>query len=186
MGFIKTLFNPSYGYARGIIAVILGLAIVCWPTAIIKVVFYVLGALLFILAAVNFIKYFGCRDKNERETSSLINGICALVVGLLFLIATRWLVQMVGLILGALLVILAIMQIVNLIKAGKTIKVDVWHYLFPIATIVLGVICLLRPNAMIKTLAILFGLGIFIYGVSEILSINRLRKAMKVSLEKTD
>lgn len=186
MGIIKTLFNPSYGYARGIVAVILGLALVCWPSTIINVVLYVLGALLLILAAVNFVKYFGCKDKNERETSSLINGICALVVGIIFLVATRWLVQMVGFILGALLVVLAIMQIVNLIKAGKTIKVDAWLYLFPVATIVLGVICLLGPNTIIKTLAILFGLGIFVYGVSEIISINRLRKAMKVRLEKSD
>lgn len=186
MGIVKTLFNPSYGYARGVVAIILGLALVIWPSTIINVVLYLLGGLLLILAAVNLIKYFGCKDKEERETTSLINGICALVVGLVFLLATRWLVQMVGFILGALLIVLAVMQIVNLIKAGKTIKVDIWLYLFPIATIVLGIICLLGPNTIVKTLAILFGLGIFVYGVSEIVSINRLRKAMKVRVEKTE
>lgn len=186
MGIVKTLFNPSYGYARGVAAIILGLALVIWPSTIINVVLYLLGGLLLILAAVNLIKYFGCKDKEERETTSLINGICALVVGLVFLLATRWLVQMVGFILGALLIVLAVMQIVNLIKAGKTIKVDIWLYLFPIATIVLGIICLLGPNTIVKTLAILFGLGIFVYGVSEIFSINRLRKAMKVRVEKAE
>ena len=186
MGIVKTLFNPSYGYARGVVAIILGLALVIWPSTIINVVLYLLGGLLLILAAVNLIKYFGCKDKEERETTSLINGICALVVGLVFLLATRWLVQMVGFILGALLIVLAVMQIVNLIKAGKTIKVDIWLYLFPIATIVLGIICLLGPNTIVKTLAILFGLGIFVYGVSEIVSINRLRKAMKVRVEKAE
>lgn len=186
MGIVKTLFNPSYGYARGVVAIILGLALVIWPSTIINVVLYLLGGLLLILAAVNLIKYFGCKDKEERETTSLINGICALVVGLVFLLATRWLVQMVGFILGALLIVLAVMQIVNLIKAGKTIKVDIWLYLFPIATIVLGIICLLGPNTIVKTLAILFGLGIFVYGVSEIVSVNRLRKAMKVRVEKAE
>lgn len=186
MGIVKTLFNPSYGYARGVVAIILGLALVIWPSAIINVVLYLLGGLLLVLAAVNLIKYFGCKDKEERETTSLINGICALVVGLVFLLATRWLVQMVGFILGALLIVLAVMQIVNLIKAGKTIKVDIWLYLLPVATIVLGIICLLGPNTIVKTLAILFGLGIFVYGVSEIVSINRLRKAMKVRVEKAE
>ncbi len=186
MGIVKTLFNPSYGYARGAVAIILGLALVIWPSTIINVVLYVLGGLMLILAAVNLIKYFGCKDKADRETTSLINGICALVVGLVFLLATRWLVQMVGFILGALLVVLAVMQIVNLIKAGKTIKVDIWLYILPVATIVLGIICLLGPNTIVKTLAILFGLGIFVYGVSEIVSINRLRKAMKVRIENAE
>jgi len=189
MDFIKTIFNPSYGYVRGIVGIILGLILIIFPTASIKFLVWVIGGIILLSGIVSLLTYFIHRNKIVKGTETielysndrmlLITGIIASVIGLFLLLFSSVLINFVVTIFGILLIVMAIMQLLNLFKAAKSENNLRYVFLFPIATLVLGILCTVQPQGATRGAVIILGFGILMAGASEFVSVMKLKEALK-------
>lgn len=189
MSITKTLFSSNYGYFRAIVAMVLGLILVIWSGLSIKIVVLLAGAVLLVVGVATLIvrhqrKKNGVPDDEQYNSNvALVNGILDIVLGILFLVAVKFITKLFGVLLGALLVVLAVVQLFNLISASRKVIVAKWIYALPIATLILGVVCICRPNVTVNALAIIFGLGLLVFGASELVSTMKIQKAKSILQE---
>lgn len=189
MSITKTLFSSNYGYFRAIVAMVLGLILVIWSGLSIKIVVLLAGAVLLVVGVATLIvrhqrKKNGVPDDEQYNSNvALVNGILDIVLGILFLAAVKFITKLFGVLFGALLVVLAVVQLFNLISASRKVIVAKWIYALPIATLILGVVCICRPNVTVNALAIIFGLGLLVFGASELVSTMKIQKAKSILQE---
>lgn len=184
MRIFNGMFNPVYGYARAIAGIILGALLIIWPDVAPKTIVQIMGCFLVAIGAISFIvsikKDKAAKQERQSNVDILsINGIFDLFFGLILLIFPSVFVTFVMFLLGLLLCIFGIGQIVNLFSAKKVLLVAWEYYILPVITTICGIVVMCKPFDSVKVLFIIFGVALIIYGVSELISTIKLRKAIK-------
>lgn len=174
---ISSLFNPTYGIIRSIIALLLGLAIVIWPDVAVSAAVRAIGAVIILIGGVSLAINF--TGKEKLGSLYAISGLIAVLFGIILLVFPDFFVNLLSYLFGTMMVFFSIGEIVNLISIGRHVKVKFAFYIVPILIFICGIVLLTNPFEAVKTLFVVFGIALIIYAVFELVVALKFRKAYK-------
>ena len=166
---ISSLFNPTYGIIRSIVALLLGLAIVIWPDIAVAAAVRALGAVMVLVGGVSLVINFA--GKERLGSLYAITGIIAVLFGIVLLVFPDFFVKLLSYLFGVLMIFFSIGEI----AAAVTVVVMI----VPILIFILGIVLLTNPFEVVKTLFIVFGLALIVYAIFEMVVALKFRKAYK-------
>lgn len=171
---MKMIHNVLF---RGILGALLGIVFIAWPELSLTYLVMLVGALFAAPGIISLITYY-YRSKSdyEKDISIPIQGVASILLGLLLIIIPYFFIRFFMILLGIVLLIAASYQIFTLIRARKWGKVPWGFYILPVLLLTTGIVILLEPKAIASYSLIIFGVGLLIYGLGEILSWFKLRK----------
>lgn len=178
---ISSLFNPTYGIIRSIVALLLGLAIVIWPDIAVAAAVRALGAVMVLVGGISLAINFA--GKERLGSLYAITGIIAVLFGIVLLVFPDFFVKLLSYLFGVLMIFFSIGEIVNLISIGKNTKVKFAFYIIPILIFILGIVLLTNPFEVVKTLFVVFGIALIVYAIFELVVALKFRKAYKAIKE---
>ena len=178
---ISSLFNPTYGIIRSIVALLLGLAIVIWPDIAVAAAVRALGAVMVLVGGISLAINFA--GKERLGSLYAFTGIIAVLFGIVLLVFPDFFVKLLSYLFGVLMIFFSIGEIVNLISIGKNTKVKFTFYIIPILIFILGIVLLTNPFEVVKTLFVVFGIALIVYAIFEMVVALKFRKAYKAIKE---
>ena len=178
---ISSLFNPTYGIIRSIVALLLGLAIVIWPDIAVAAAVRALGAVMVLVGGISLAINFA--GKERLGSLYAFTGIIAVLFGIVLLVFPDFFVKLLSYLFGVLMIFFSIGEIVNLISIGKNTKVKFAFYIIPILIFILGIVLLTNPFEVVKTLFVVFGIALIVYAIFELVVALKFRKAYKAIKE---
>jgi uncharacterized membrane protein HdeD (DUF308 family) len=163
--------------AYGLITVLVGIAVLAWPSATLLVVAVLFGVQLIVSGIFRFVAALASGDVTggTRVLLALL-GVLSVVIGL-------WAVRHVLLTLLALVVFLGIFWVVNgaievfTALAQRGMPERGWTALMGILSVAAGLIVLAYPGLSLLSLAVILGIWLLIFGVMETVLAFRLRSA---------
>jgi len=177
----SSLFNPTYGIIRSIIALLLGLAIVIWPNVAVDAFVRVLGAVMILIGGVSLgINFLG---KERLGFLFAFSGIISVVFGIVLLVFPDFFVNLLSYLFGILMLFFSIGEIATLLSAGKYTKVKFAFYVIPILLFLCGIFMIVKPMEAVKTVFIIFGLAMILYAFIEFVMSIKFRKVFKEAEE---
>lgn len=177
----SSLFNPTYGIIRSIIALLLGLAIVIWPNVAVDAFVRVLGAVMILIGGVSLgINFLG---KERLGFLFAFSGIISVVFGIVLLVFPDFFVNLLSYLFGILMLFFSIGEIATLLSAGKYTKVKFAFYIIPILLFLCGIFMIVNPMEAVKTVFIIFGLAMILYAFIEFVMSIKFRKVFKEAEE---
>lgn len=175
----NVFFDRSYGYARAIVALVIGLILVIWPDEVKKYIMIILGALIAAVGIVSIILSYTGKWKSEKVPLLLLNSIVDIAFGLVLMIFPKFFTSLIMFVFGLILLIFGLGEIINLVRTAKTVRIPWPLYIGPAITLILGIIMFFFPNESGNALFILFGATLLVYSASEFASTYTIRKEMK-------
>ena len=177
----SSLFNPTYGIIRSLIALLLGLAIVIWPSVGVDAFVRVLGAAMILVGGVSLgINFLG---KERLGFMFAFSGIIAVVFGIILLVFPDFFVNLLSYLFGVLMLFFSIGEIATLLSASKYTKVKFAFYIIPILIFLGGIFMIVNPVEAIKTVFVIFGIALILYVVCEFVMSVRFKKVFKAAEE---
>lgn len=173
----SSLFNPTYGIIRSIIALLLGLAIVIWPGVAVDAFVRILGAVMILVGGVSLgINFLG---KERLGFLFAFTGIIAVLFGIVLLVFPDFFVNLLSYLFGILMLFFSIGEIATLLSAGKYTKVKFAFYIIPILIFLAGIFLIVKPMEVAKTVFVFFGIALIFYAVFEFVMAVRFSKVFK-------
>ena len=174
---LSSLFNPTYGIIRSIVALLFGLALVIWPGAAEVAFIRVLGAAMLLIGGVSLgINFLG---KERLGFMFAFSGIIAVAFGIILLAKPDFFINLLSYLFGILMLFFSIGEIATLLSAGKYTKVKFAFYIIPIIIFLGGIYMLVNPMEAIKAVFIFFGISLIIYAIFEFVAALRFRNVFK-------
>ena len=164
---VSSLFNPTYGIMRSIVAIMLGLAMLIWPGVAVNLFVRILGAALILIGGISLaINYLG---KENMGSLFAFLGFTAFIFGIILLALPEFFVNLLAYLFGAMMIIFSIGQIVTLIYSNKFARVNFTYYIAPVIVFAGGIVMFCKPFETVETMFMIFGGGLIIYAVTEFL-----------------
>ena len=177
MKILDSLFNPVYGYIRAVVAILLGAIFVIWPDISVNYIVQFIGASLVIIGLIPLISSM----RNKQAVFLSANGVFDVLLGIVLLAMPSFFVSLIMLVIGLFFITFGIGQLTNLFNAKKYSSVAWRYYVLPSLLTIFGIILIFKPFKGVTTLLMVIGIALVVYGVSEIISTYKVRKAMKNS-----
>ncbi|MDG3008825.1 hypothetical protein G4X40_01530 [Rhodococcus sp. D2-41] len=161
----------------GLVTLILGILLVAWPSATLYVLVVLLAIDLFVFGAIQLARAFlaGSAATGTRTLVG-IGGALSILLGFLVLRQPLQTVVVIALLIGAWLVVRGVFDIVEG-AAGRTAS-RAWSIVVGIVSIVAGAIVLLQPDLSLKTLVVIIGVWMIVYGILLALAPLVLKRAL--------
>ena len=175
----SSLFHPTYGIIRSIIALLLGLSLVIWPGVAVDAFVRILGAVMILVGGVALgINFLG---KERLGFLFASTGIIAVVFGIVLLAFPDFFVNLLSYLFGILMLFFSIGEIATLLSAGKYTKVKFGFYIIPILIFLAGIFLIVRPMDAAKAVFIFFGISMIFYAVFEFVLAVKFSKVFKMA-----
>lgn len=175
----SSLFHPTYGIIRSIIALLLGLSLVIWPGVAVDAFVRILGAVMILVGGVALgINFLG---KERLGFLFASTGIIAVVFGIVLLTFPDFFVNLLSYLFGILMLFFSIGEIATLLSAGKYTKVKFGFYIIPILIFLAGIFLIVRPMDAAKAVFIFFGISMIFYAVFEFVLAVKFSKVFKMA-----
>ena len=153
--------------ARGILAVIIGVIALAWPSATVLALVILFAVYAFMASGMEAARAFSSRNAGP-VTGHLLLGLVDLAAGIVALVWPGPTALVLVLIVGIWAVIGGFVELFAAFQSGETAGTRALFILGGLVSIAFGVVLFARPNVGAVTLALLFGLFSIIYGVSQI------------------
>ncbi|MGC6768703.1 HdeD family acid-resistance protein [Enterococcus sp. LJL128] len=167
----------KHALLRGIIYVLLGIAVVVNPSGVFNITVYVISGYLAFMGLLDLIEGIRVRQKEGIYDSSFVLGILLLVLAGIVLVFSKAIVSILPIFLGLLVVTVGSARLIQSFNLRKYTTVN-WGLLsfYGIVLIIGGGLLIFNPFRSVLFLFQLFG-GILIFmGISECLTFFQLRK----------
>ena len=164
--------------ARGILAVIIGIIALAWPSVTVLALVILFAVYAFIAAVLQAARAFSSRTAGP-VFGHLLLGLVDLAAGVIALAWPGPTALVLVLIVGVWAVIAGLVEIAAAFGAGEPAGTRAMFILAGLATAAFGVVLSARPDIGAVTLALLFGLFSMVYGVSEIVVGVQMRRTGK-------
>lgn len=175
----SSLFHPTYGIIRSIIALLLGLSLVIWPGVAVDAFVRILGAVMILVGGVALgINFLG---KERLGFLFASTGIIAVVFGIVLLAFPDFFVNLLSYLFCILMLFFSIGEIATLLSAGKYTKVKFGFYIIPILIFLAGIFLIVRPMDAAKAVFIFFGISMIFYAVFEFVLAVKFSKVFKMA-----
>ncbi len=165
--------NKVSSILRALCAIAIGLVMVFNADATVKVV-QIIAAFLFAAGVVSF-GYGYANRKSGAMTLMTVNAVVDIVIGLLLFLFPHWVAGAIVFVIGVVILLLGIIQFFALYAASSLIGGG-GSLIFSLIAIGGGVLLLFNPFSE-RVMSVLAGVFLIYYGVSELLSMRKVRKA---------
>ena len=107
-----------------------------------------------------------------------VNGFVDILIAFLVFLFPHFVAGLIVYLIGFVLIGFAIFQLVALTSANKVMKVGFTAFLMPVLVLLAGAFLLARPTFIGTAVGTVAGAALIVYGVSELLSSWKMRKAI--------
>ncbi|GAB6982157.1 HdeD family acid-resistance protein [Prevotella dentasini] len=185
---------------RAIVAIVVGVLLVKYREETMTWMTITVGLLFFLSGAVSCIAYYMERertarlnaqpDKNSNEVALKapmfpIVGLGSLILGIILAMMPGTFITWVVYILAAILILGSINQFMNLAAARRFAHVPVAYWLFPVVTLIVGIIVVSKPMETATLPLKIIGWCLMFYGVVELLNALKINQ-MKRTFDKNE
>lgn len=177
--------NRLNGPLRAIVAIIIGIIMVVSRTNALELAVRIIAALLVASGLVSFI--YGYIKRADGAMSLMgFNAVVDILLGILIFLFPGAVANILIYIVGFLLIGFGIFQILSLLSANRVLRLGLVSFVLPFVVTAAGAFLIARPAFLGEAIGICAGVALIIYGVSELLSSKRMRKAMDESENEVD
>ena len=132
----------------------------------------------FVLAAGIVSVCVGFRQKKEGTMPlSFFNGLVNVVIAALLFAFAPFVSKFVSYLLGFVLSGFGLFQLAVLLSMRKSVKVSFVAYLLPVLVTIAGLLIFFHPGFFGKSLGLIAGIALIVYGVSDLISAFKMRSA---------
>lgn len=170
--------NRGASVLRGVITLVLGVALLVWPGFTAGLIVKLIAAFLLAAGTITLIFALNAASKTQNPIPFMIglNVAVYLILGLLVFLFPNFFLNLIAFLFGAVLFIAGISQIINLYMGSKYGYISGGMYVIPIIISICGIALFFTPKASTEALTMIFGGAIALYGASELAAVWRLRK----------
>ena len=169
---------------RALCAIVIGALLIKFPDNTVKGITVAIGVLFFVSGLISCVTYFWSKrnvseykiydaDGNlvagEKPTFPIV-GIGSAILGLILALTPTAFVSALMYIIGAILILGAINQYMNLIGARRYGRVGLWFWILPTLILLTGIYVLVQPLAPLQTALFVLGWCTLFYGVVELIN----------------
>lgn len=177
--------NKFNGPMRALVAIAVGVIMIIFNEQAMNIVVKIIAALLFASGIVSLA--VGLKKKNE-STSKLMNfnAVVDMVIAVLLFMFNGFVANLIIYLIGIVLAGFGLFQIFALVSANRITKVGIWSFLMPVLVTGAGVFLLFTPEFAKSSISLIAGISLLIYGVSELLSSWKMKRAIDEYERNTD
>jgi uncharacterized membrane protein HdeD (DUF308 family) len=106
------------------------------------------------------------------------NGIVDIVIGLTLFLFPGFVAGLLIYLIAFVLICLGFFQLIGLGSASRVMKMGIWSYVLPFLVLAAGIFLMTNPAFIGEAIGVVAGAFLIIYGVSELLSSWKMRKAI--------
>ena len=170
--------NKTSGLLRAVIAIVLGLIMVSFPGTSLIIMVKIVAAFLIASGVVSLV--FGIVNRQNGGLGLMItNTVVDIILGILIFMFPAEVAGVVMFILGLLLMFFGIFQITALLSANRVLPVGLWAFILPVLCTAGGILVIFHPFGLGSFITLVAGITLLVYGISELVSTWKMRKAMK-------
>ena len=179
MNFYLSSLDLRKGIIRSVIAVLLGVVFLIAPDLLPKTLVIILGATILFIGIVSFLTIF-TKDGGKPVGINYFNLALSLAVGIILLIFPKSFIALLLILLGFILIICGIGQISSLVSVRKWgVRANPFEYIIAGLLILLGIVVCFNPFETQDVIFWRFGIGIIVYGITNLFSLIRIRKNLE-------
>ena len=169
--------NRFSGLIRALLAIAIGVVMVASKTNALELAVRIIAAFLVATGVVTFILGLKTRKGGENNLMS-VNAVVDVFLGVLLFFFPGFVVNIMIYIIGFALLAFGLFQVIALISAVRVYKVGVWSFVLPALVVIAGGFLVARPSFIGEAMGVVAGAALIVYGVSELLSTWKMRKAI--------
>jgi uncharacterized membrane protein HdeD (DUF308 family) len=169
--------NRFSGLLRALVALAVGIVMVVSKTDAMVLVVQIVSAFVFLSGLVSL--FIGYKHRKENHMPLLgVNGVVNLIIaGLAFAFAPI-VAGIVVYLIGFVLLGFGLFQLIALGSASRVMNLGVMAFVMPVLVLLAGAFLLARPAFLGTAVGTVAGVALIIYGLSELLSSFKMKKAM--------
>ncbi|MGM9736157.1 MAG: HdeD family acid-resistance protein [Candidatus Cryptobacteroides sp.] len=169
--------NKFNGPIRAIIAIVTGIVMIAAGDRAMNAVVKVIAAFVIASGVVSLV--VGIRRRNDSTLPLMIvNAIFDVILGTALFVFNSFFADLFVYLLGFVLLAFGIFQIVALFSANRVLGVGWFSFCMPLLVSLAGVFLLCNPVFVKAWISIIAGAALLVYGVSELISSWKMKKAM--------
>lgn len=169
--------NRFSGFIRAAVALAVGIVMVVSRTDAMVLAVRIIAA--FLLASGLVSLFVGYRDRQNNQMPLMgVNGIVDILIALLVFIFPNFVAGLIVYLIGFVLIGFGLFQLVTLTSANRVVKVGIMAFVLPVLVLLAGAFLLARPTFIGTAVGTVAGAALIVYGVSELLSSWKMRKAI--------
>ena len=178
---------------RALCAIIIGVLLIKFPDNTVKGITVAIGVLFLISGVISCVTYFWSKRNvseykiydaegnlvaGEQPTFPIV-GIGSAILGLILALTPTAFVSALMYVIGAILILGAINQYMNLINGRRYGRVSFWYWLMPTIILLTGLYVLIKPLAPLEIAMLVLGWCTLHYGVVELINALKLYRDKK-------
>lgn len=169
--------NRFGGFLRAAAAIAIGVVMVVSRTDAMVLAVRIIAAFLLASGIVSLLVGYKDRQNNQMPLMG-VNGAVDILVALLIFLFPGFVAGLIVYLIGFALLGFGIFQLIALVSANKVMKVGVMAFVLPVLVLLAGAFLLARPTFIGTAVGTVAGIALIVYGVSELLSSWKMKKAM--------
>lgn len=169
--------NRFNGPVRAIIALAIGIIMIAAGDKAMNAVVKVIAVFVIASGIVSLI--VGIKRRNDRTLPLMIvNAVFDVILGVALFVFNSFFADLFVYLLGFVLLAFGIFQIVALFSANRVLGVGWFSFFMPLLVTLAGVFLLCNPVFVKAWISIIAGAALIVYGVSELISSWKMKKAI--------
>ena len=165
---MKTL---QINFFRAICSIAVGILLVMYPEDTASWITIAIGVLFLISGAISIIAYYVAKGStNSGSPIFPIVGIGSALLGIGVIIFHSQVLDIMGYILGVILILGALNQIAELLSVMRYRRMSVWFWVCPIIVLAIGILALVKPSMLFVTPLLVLGWCLLLYGITEVVN----------------
>ena len=170
----KSRFN---GPIRALTAIAIGLVMVISKTNALELAVRIIAAFVLASGVVSFV--VGYRNRQDGTMGLMgFNAGVDILLGVLLFLFPGFVAGLIIYLIGFTLVGFGVFQLAALISANKVMRVGAGSFILPVVVLLAGGLLITRPSFIGEAIGVIAGASLIVYGVSELVSSWKMKKAM--------
>lgn len=169
--------NRFSGLIRALTAIAIGIVMVLSKTNALELVVRIIAA--FIIASGIVSAFVGYRNKANGTMGLMgFNAVVDIILGVLLFMFPGFVAGLLIYLIAFILICFGFFQMVSLFSANRVMKVGLLSYVLPFLVLAAGIFLITKPSFLGEAIGVVAGACLIVYGVSELLSSWKMKKAI--------
>jgi len=169
--------NRFSGLIRALTAIAIGIVMVLSKTNALELVVRIIAA--FIIASGIVSAFVGYRNKANGTMGLMgFNAVVDIILGVLLFMFPGFVAGLLIYLIAFILICFGFFQMVSLFSANRVMKVGLLSYVLPFLVLAAGIFLIIKPSFVGEAIGVVAGACLIVYGVSELLSSWKMKKAI--------
>lgn len=169
--------NKFSGLLRALTAIAVGVVMVASKTNALELAVQIIAAFLLASGLVSLLVGYKNRQNGTMGLMGF-NGGVDIVLGIILFLFPGFVAGFMIFIIGIVLLGFGLFQLIALVSANRVMKVGGESFILPAVVFLAGFFLVMRPSFVGEAMGVIAGAALIIYGVSELLSSWKMKKAI--------